>query len=433
MDDKARRGAAALLGLDGFVLTGPLEVDGELHQLVETRASRVGCSGCGVMATPQDRRTVKVRDLPAGGRPVVLEWAKRIWRCDDADCEVRTWSERTLAIAPRALLSERARRNACLRVGRDGHSVAQVARDLGVGWHTVMQAVWDYGEPLVDDPARTEGVVAMGLDETAFQRASALRTTSYVTGFVDLARSRLLDIVPGRSAKVVGDWLQERSQGWLEDIRVVALDPHRGYANGLLGHLDHATVVIDHFHSIKLANAAIDDVRRRVQQDTLGHRGRKDDPLYRIRRVLLRGGQRLGQRGWDRLEAGLLAGDPTGALAATWLGKERLREVYAAIDLAHARRLLVVFYQHCAAAEVPELTRLARTISAWQDEVLAFHTTHLSNGPTEAMNLLIKKIKRVGHGFRNLANYRLRLLLHCGVEWEAPRAVRLRGRPRSVA
>jgi transposase len=57
-----------------------------------------------------------------------------------------------------------------------------------------------------------------------------------------------------------------------------------------------------------------------------------------------------------------------------------------------------------------------------------------SNGPTEAVNLLIKKVKRVGHGFRNFANYRLRLLLHCGVTWQTHRTTRLRGRfPRLVA
>ena len=50
------------------------------------------------------------------------------------------------------------------------------------------------------------------------------------------------------------------------------------------------------------------------------------------------------------------------------------------------------------------------------------------------MNLLIKKVKRVGHGFRNFGNYRLRLLLHCGVSWQTHRTVRLRGRsPLQVA
>jgi len=110
-----------------------------------------------------------------------------------------------------------------------------------------------------------------------------------------------------------------------------------------------------------------------------------------------------------------------------------LREVYAAVDLAHARRRLTAFYQCCADAEVAELTRLARTVAAWQDEILAYHHTGLSNGPTEAMNLLVKKIKRVGHGFRNFDNYRLRLLLHCGVTWQDQLTARLRARPRSVA
>ena len=72
---------------------------------------------------------------------------------------------------------------------------------------------------------------------------------------------------------------------------------------------------------------------------------------------------------------------------------------------------------------------------AWEAEILAFHATGgCSNGPTEAMNLLIKKVKRVGHGFRNFTNYRLRLLLHCGVRWQTHQTVRLRGRyPRLVA
>jgi transposase len=76
---------------------------------------------------------------------------------------------------------------------------------------------------------------------------------------------------------------------------------------------------------------------------------------------------------------------------------------------------------------VAELSRLARTVRAWEAEILAFYATKgCSNGPTEAVNLLIKKVKRVGHGFRNFANYRLRLLLHCGVRWQAHRTVRLR-------
>ena len=199
--------------------------------------------------------------------------------------------------------------------------------------------------------------------------------------------------------------------------------------------LGHARVVVDHFHAIKLANTVVDQVRRRTQQATLGHRGRKPDPLYRIRKLLLTAAEQLTSRGRARLRAGLAAGDPGGEVVAAWQGKELLRAVYAASDLAHARAALERFYRWCDGVQVPELSRLARTVRAWEAEILAFHTTGgCSNGPTEAMNLLIKKVKRVGHGFRNFANYRLRLLLHCGVTWQTSQTARLRGRsPRLVA
>jgi len=38
----------------------------------------------------------------------------------------------------------------------------------------------------------------------------------------------------------------------------------------------------------------------------------------------------------------------------------------------------------------------------------------VSNGPTEAVNNLIKRIKRIGFGFRNFTNYRIRALLYAG-------------------
>ena len=96
---------------------------------------------------------------------------------------------------------------------------------------------------------------------------------------------------------------------------------------------------------------------------------------------------------------------------------------------------MFTFYTVCADSSIPELHRLARTITAWQNQLLAYFTTgRASNGPTEAVNLLIKRIKRVGFGFRNFDNYRLRLLLHCGTTWHAHRTTRIRGRsPRLVS
>jgi transposase len=427
--------ASRLLDLDGFEVLAAEIVGGEWQLTVQTTATVVGCVGCGVRAELHGRRTVRVRDLPVGGRPVVLCWRKRLWRCGEPVCKVRTWTERAAAIGPRAVLTQRARAEACRRVGKDAHAVAAVARDLGVGWATVMRAVGDHGSPLVDDAARLEGVAALGLDETTFLKATQLAPTRYVTGLVDLEGGRLLDVVADRTRAAVDDWLGARPVDWLAQVGTVALDPWRGYANALTARLGHARVVVDHFHAVRLANAVVDQGRRRTQQTTLGHRGRKHDPLYRIRKLLLTAAEQLTQRGRVRLRAGLAAGDPTGEVAAAWQGKELLRAVYAAVGTAAARAALDRFYRWCDGVQVPELSRLARTVRAWEVEILAFHATNgCSNGLTEAVNLLIKKVKRVGHGFRNFANYRLRLLLHCGVTWQTHRTARLRGRsPRLVA
>jgi transposase len=278
-------------------------------------------------------------------------------------------------------------------------------------------------------------VVALGLDETSFLRATPTAPTRWITGLVDLERGRLLDLVADRTRAAVDGWLDARPRDWLARITTVALDPWRGYASALVTPLGHATVVVDHFHAIRLANTVVDQVRRRTQQATLGHRGRKRDPLYRIRKLLLTAQEQLTSRGWVRLRAGLAAGDPTGEVAAAWQGKELLRAVYAAVAMPAARAALDRFYRWEDGVGVPELSRLARTVRAWEAELLAFHATDgCSNGPTEAVNLLIKKVKRVGHGFRNFANYRLRLLLHCGVAWQTHRTAQLRGRsPRLVA
>jgi transposase len=419
--------ADLLIGLEGFVVVGVV-VGAELEVTVETTAARVGCPSCGVVAALHDRREHVVRDMAIGDRPVVLVWRKRVWRCRDRLCERVTWSERSAQIRPKATLTERARRDICRRTGLLV-PVAKLASEYGVSWDTAMRAVRDYGRPLIDDPARTAAVRALGVDETSFLLANRDHHTTYLTGFVDLERGYLLDIVAGRSGDDVAYWLAQQPRAWLSRIGEVALDPHRGYANGLLRYLADAVFVLDHFHAIKLANAMLDDVRRRVQNDTLGHRGRKHDPLFGIRRLLCQAADTLSDRQSVQLRARLDAGDNhRDEVRSAWFAKEALRAVYTTTDRTEASALLAEFYDEVNEWDVPEARRLARTIRAWEPELLNWHTTGgTSNGPTEAINLLIEKIRRLGHGYRNIDNYRLRLLLAAGgINWHTRPTARLR-------
>ena len=111
---------------------------------------------------------------------------------------------------------------------------------------------------------------------------------------VDLTRgshptARLLDLVPGRSGKAYRNWLDERGDEFRKRVEIATLAPCQGYKNAIDDQLEDATCVLDAFHIAGLAGAAVDDVRRRIQQETLGHRGRKGDPLYGIRHILRAG------------------------------------------------------------------------------------------------------------------------------------------------
>jgi transposase len=429
-------GVSALVGIDGFVVTAQLldEASSEWWLAVETLEDRAWCETCAVRAVGHGRRRVVVRDLPMAGRPVRLVWAKRLWRCAEATCPTRTWSEDVDEIGPRAVLTERARAEICRRVGPAQHSVAQAARDFGVSWHAAMAAVRDHGRPRVDHLARLGAPSAVGLDETSFLAANAEHPTMLVTGIIDLDAGRLVDVLPARSSVAVTDWLASKPAPWLAGIDHVVIDPYQPYATAVAVGLPEARLVVDHFHVIRLANAALDEVRRRTQHATTGHRGRKQDPLYRIRRRLLARHENLSPDAFARLLVLLDAGDPDGEVGAAYLAKELLRETYLAGDAFDARRRLVAFYDHCASSDVPELTRLAKTICRWEVPILRWHRTRLTNAATDGTNLIIKNIKRLGFGFRNFDNYRLRLLLRCGASWKTRPVASIRPRqPRFVA
>jgi len=166
-----------------------------------------------------------------------------------------------------------------------------------------------------------------------------------------------------------------------------------------------------------------------VQQATLGHRGHKADPLYRTRRLMLRGWKRLNERQTAKLFAALAEGDSDWGGRCGHRRQELLREMYAARSLKEAQVEARGLYLHVADAEIAELTRLAKTVSSWELEFLNYHVTGISNGPTEARNLVTEKIRRVAHGMRNFRNYRLRLLLHSGVQWDTQSTARIRGAP----
>jgi hypothetical protein len=186
--------------------------------------------------------------------------------------------------------------------------------------------------------------------------------------------------------------------------RAASLDSFRGYRNAIRDELPNAAAVPDAFHVVELDTVVVDEVRRRIQQDTLARRGHKDDPLYKIRGLLRRGHEQLTNRRPESLNPCLVAGDPTGHVSVAWHCYQQVRSMYQDEPASKAAPLLRRSSPPSSTVPSPEIAQLGRTLRTWKDHVLApFDTHRISNGGTEAVNLIIEKVRRLAHGFRRKA------------------------------
>ena len=127
-----------------------------------------------------------------------------------------------------------------------------------------------------------------------------------------------LTVVEGCDAAPATRWLAERDQAWRDQIKWATLDMSGPYRSVFDTMLPDATQIADPFHLVRLAGQKLDETRRRVQNETLGHRGRKHDPLYRARKLLVIAQERLDESSQDKLTGLLDAGDPKGEVATAW-------------------------------------------------------------------------------------------------------------------
>ena len=403
---------ALLVGLPTVRVVGVGEWPSWLRITVTVDSQRPVCS-CGGTVHRHGVREVVLVDLPCLGRPTRLGWRKQRWRC--AGCG-RCWCDEDPEIATaRCGLTTRAARWATVQVGRHGRAVSDVATDLGCGWHAVMDAVVAIGEQLVDHPDRIGAVTALGLDETLFARVGWFRHQLWSTQIVDVRRGQLLDVVPGRDSVEPCRWLAGRDPAWLAGIDWATLDLSASYRSVYDTMLPDAVQVADPFHVVKLANQMLDETRRRVQNETLGHRGRRDDPLWRARRRLTIARERLSDEQHGRVLGLLRAGDPHREVWFAWNAKEVVRQIYEHSDHELAVEWVADIGRDFTDGEMPvEVQRLGRTITKWADQICAWHLSHVSNGPTEAVNNLAKRIKRVAFGIVNFRHHRVRCLLYAG-------------------
>jgi transposase len=289
--------------------------------------------------------------------------------------------------------------------------------------------VWSAIKPILAaaaaDESRFAGVAILGVDEHVWHHVSTKapehggRGPKELTGMVDLTtdengqvRARLLDLVQGRTRAAYADWLEARGEHFTAGIDVATLDPFHGYKSAIEEELGDATAVLDAFHVVALGTRCVDEVRRRVQQATTGHRGRKGDPLYGIQTILRAGAESLTDKQRARIERAFAAHAEHEVIDLT-CGQcaQQLRAAYKHADKAEGRKVAERIVASFPSCPIPEVARLGRTLRKWKDAFLAYFDTGATNGGIEAINGLIELHRRIARGLTNFENYRLRMLL----------------------
>lgn len=290
----------------GLVVTGQHVAPDRAVLACDIVAADRWCRRCGTAGQVRDTTVRRLAHEPLGWRPTTLVVRVRRYACGGCG---HVWRQDLGAAAePRAKLSRRALAWALHGLVVGHLPVAQIARALGVSWNTANDAVLAEGRRLLlVDPARFEGVRVLGVDEHVWRHTRA--GDKYVTVIIDLTPvadqtgpARLLDMVEGRSKAAFADWLAARPEAWRNRIDVVAMDGFTGFKTATVDELPQATTVMDPFHVVRLAGDALQECRRRVQQDLHGHRGRRTDPLFRARRTLMTGADLLTDRQRARLD-----------------------------------------------------------------------------------------------------------------------------------
>jgi transposase len=418
--------ATLLLGLEGMAVMR-VEVDQDGHRTVHVSTddeSAKACPACGVFATRVKECVVTLpRDLCVGGEPISLRWHKRRWVCRERACPRGSFTEQIGQVGAGMRTTLRLRRSCGRAIADSGRTVAQAARDHRVSWPVAMRELNAYATEVL--PAQPEPTPAIGIDE--IRRGSPrwehnpetgkyrLIADRWHVGFTDLVGDQgLLGQVEGRISTVVAAWLNARPAAWRAAVTHVAIDMCAVFRCAVRAALPHATLVVDHFHVVQLANTKLAELRRRLTWKLRDRRGRKGDPEYDHRRLLRTNAEDLSDEQRIILERDLRRIGTYGRhLLEGWQAKEKLRALLA-LARTHPTRSKIAhrlhdFYAWCADhAYLPELVTLAETVQEWQSEIVAFLLTGITNAKSEGTNRVIKLEARCAYGFRNPANQRLR-------------------------
>ena len=384
---------AVALGLPQLKILGQKELGGYIEVTVIYRRGAATCPRCGKVAPKEhDRKPQSKQDRRLRDKAVFLVLLKRRFRC--------LWCGKVFT-EPDEIFGSRRRSSHRFReyLGQEAlhQTVRRIAEKEKVGEGLVRRCVAEEIGRKLEARGLTETPEFIGLDEFS---VSGRRL--YHTAICNLVKGEVMEVVEGQGRQKVEEYLDSLPQP--ERVKGVAMDMHEAFRQAVEMCLPKAKVVVDKFHLLRHINEVLDKVRSRLQG---GNRRGKKQELFKSRYTLLKGAERLADRERARLNQ-LFQLYPE--VKRAWLLKEGFRGWYRGMDRSCAQAELKSLEATMASDSLPEFKELLHTLNNWQEEILNYFDYRITNGFVEGKNNRIKTIKRMAYGYRNMANFRLRIL-----------------------
>jgi len=276
-------------------------------------------------------------------------------------------------------------------------STSAVCRLLRLSWRAVggivTRVVADRRSRIKDPLA---GLRRIGIDEISYRRGQR-----YIMGVIDHDSGRLVWAADGRDASILGEFFLLLGKERCKQIRLVSCDQGRWVRKALETHCPSAIVCMDPYHVVALGGAALDEIRRLVWND-VRDAGDKDGArwLKGARWALWKAPERLS----DRQRTTLVQIERENQdLYRAYLLKEHLRAVFHQDSPAAAIGLLDAWIGWARASGLSSFEKLAITIAADREAIVATLAHGLSNARMEAANTTIRLITRRAYGFHSAA------------------------------
>jgi transposase len=268
-----------------------------------------------------------------------------------------------------------------------------VADDVGLAESTVRRIFGEHTAALeaARQPATPEW---LGIDEIHLGGKPRCVLTN-------VQQRTILDLLRDRNRSTVAAFLAGLPAK--ERVQLVAMDMWRPYKDAVNTVLPRATIVVDKFHVLRLASAAMEAIRK-------DHRSRLDRKqrrqLMHDRFILLKRGRDLAPQEQWILESWMLEFP---MLARAYAQKEAFYAIWELPDRQAAKEAYGAWLRALPGELEPAFRDLTTAMANWEPEVFAYFDHPITNAYTESLNNLIRLTNRIGRGY-SFAAIRAKLL-----------------------